>query len=129
MPRLGAAEPESRAVLYLDLILAALPAPCKIAVEMLMESKQDSLKTPHLDAFLARLNPRVLQQGREEGREQGREEGLRLAIRTVLDARGILLDEERAQLLDACTDRERLLAWARRAAFASDAREVFDDAT
>lgn len=115
-------------MLYLNLILATLSEPTRLKLEKLMQSKQRELKTPHLDAFIKRIAPGVVALRREEFREEGREEGLRIAIRTVLEARGVRLDAASARLLDACSDRDRLLDWSRRAAVANDAREVFEPA-
>jgi hypothetical protein len=67
---------------------------------------------------------KLLERGIRRGREEGREE-LRLAIRGVLEARGIGLTEEQGARIDGCADSTLLRAWARRAAIANDAEEVF----
>jgi hypothetical protein len=61
----------------------------------------------------------------ERGVKEGREEGLRSAIRAVLDARGVAISGEQQRHLDECCDLELLGAWARRAAVARTADEVF----
>jgi hypothetical protein len=66
--------------------------------------------------------------GRKGGREEGREEGrnlLRLAIRRVLDERGLGLTAVQARKLDACVDETVLQSWVARAAVAERAADVF----
>ncbi len=61
------------------------------------------------------------------GEDDGFEKGLRSALRTVLDARGIPLDEVQRARIEAEVDVARLSAWMRRAVLAKDGASVFAD--
>jgi hypothetical protein len=64
-------------------------------------------------------------QGREEGREEGRAEGQATSIITVLDDRGISMeDADRARIL-GCADLETLGTWLHRSLRVSAISELF----
>lgn len=65
--------------------------------------------------------------GEDDGFEKGQQCTLRSALRTVLDARGIPLDEAQRARIEAEVDVARLSAWMRRAVLAKDSASVFAD--
>lgn len=65
--------------------------------------------------------------GEDDGFEKGRQTTLREGIVMVLEARGVPLDAAQRARIEAELDADRLAAWMRRAAVATDARAVFAD--
>jgi hypothetical protein len=110
---------DSRALLYFDVILRALPDATRRMVEVLMQNEELEFESPYLRGLLAR--------GRAEGRATGRAEGLRIALRGVLASRGITLEREDEARLAAKDDLHMLEAWIRCACVATTAREVFGE--
>ncbi|MGH7438880.1 MAG: hypothetical protein ACRENE_24605 [Polyangiaceae bacterium] len=108
---------EDRAVLYSDLILAALPVAARTALEKLM--------IPADYEFQSDFWKRRFAEARTKGRAQGLSEGRAQAILDILEARGLAVsDEIRARVL-ACTDTAQLDVWLRKAATATTVEQVF----
>ena len=108
---------DDRATL-LDALLATLGDQRRRAVEDLMRTSNYEYKSDFAKGYCA--------EGRAEGIAAGKAEG----VLTVLDARGLSLDEATRQRVHACVDPAVLDRWLRRAAVAVTAAEVFaeDDA-
>ena len=75
--------------------------------------------------LLQRQGYRDLEEVRDKGREEGREETLRAAVRDVLSARGLEVDDSTRATLDACQDSKLLQLWLTRAATARTMARVF----
>ncbi|HVI02932.1 MAG TPA: hypothetical protein VM869_29740, partial [Enhygromyxa sp.] len=69
---------------------------------------------------------RGLEQGIERGREQGLH-GLRTALRTVLEVRGLVIEERTLQQIAACSDIGELRELIARAAVISSAAALFSE--
>jgi Uma2 family endonuclease len=75
------------------------------------------------------------EEGREEGRKQGREEGrkqgelqaVQQTLVAVLEARGLPLTRLEQERVEGCTDFSVLRNWAKRAATADAAEDIFTD--
>ena len=106
-------------MLYLDLIVRALPRAVRVTVERMMEGQRYQPKSRLIRSFIER--------GRVEGREEGRVEGARAAIRTLLDARGISLRPADETRLSNCSDGALLGRWVARAATAATSADVFQN--
>ena len=80
--------------------------------------------------LLQRFGYESLEAVRDEGRDAGREEGqtaaLVEAILSLLQDRGLALDDAQMDRVQACTDQTRLKHWLLRAARASAASDLFD---
>jgi flagellar biosynthesis/type III secretory pathway protein FliH len=69
---------------------------------------------------------RYLAQGREEGLQKGLQEGEMRALLEVLEARGLLVDEQARQRIVACTELEQLKRWLRKAVSVQSVQELFE---
>src|SRR5689334_13780531 len=102
---------EDRVRLYVDLVVSSLNDAARAALEELMQSGKYEYQSDFARKYVA--------QGREEGLEEGLEKGLKngevIALLEVLDARGIALDAEARQRIQACADLAQLKIWLRRA--------------
>ena len=122
-------------MLYLDLIVRALPRAVRVTVERMMEGQRYQPKSRLIRSFIergrveGREEGRVegREEGRVEGREEGRVEGARAAIRTLLDARGISLRPADETRLSNCSDGALLGRWVARAATAATSADVFQN--
>ena len=104
---------DDRAVLYSDLIFAALSEAAKAALEDLMAAGTYVFQSDFAKKHQA------------TGRAEGRIEERAHAILDVLDARGFsVLDEIRARIL-TCTDPAQLAVWHRKAVTAATVDQVF----
>lgn len=90
------------------------PRRCKVMIEAMEWNGQEPI-----------LIEDLIKIGEDDGFEKGRQDALREALATVLDARGIPLDDIQRARVRLEEDVERLSTWMRRAATARDAREVF----
>lgn len=104
-----AAVDEEHALLYSDVVLAALPTAAQRYLEGLMATR-----TYEYQSDFAR---RYFFQGRAEG-EAG-------AVLAVLDARGISIPDEARTRIAGCADLDQLDAWIRRAATADTVNDLF----
>lgn len=122
--------PEERAALYFDVVLDVLPASTRRQLEILMEKAHLEFRSEFMRGLVKKGLEKGQTEGRAkglaEGRAEGRAEGLRAAIRAVLAAREIVLSKKDERALAGCDDLHVLEEWARRAARASTAREVFE---
>ena len=66
-----------------------------------------------------------LEQGMEQGMEKGREQGMAQTVLHVLRARGITVTQALRQRIVSCPDVRQLTAWAKRAAVATSADDLF----
>ncbi|MBB3727999.1 hypothetical protein [Nonomuraea dietziae] len=58
---------------------------------------------------------------------RGEARGEARMLHTMLEARGLRLDDEQRRVVDACEDPEQLLRWGARAATAGTVAEVFSE--
>ncbi|MFW5416405.1 hypothetical protein J0910_07260 [Nocardiopsis sp. CNT-189] len=82
----------------------------------------EEFSTPFTESYVEKGRA----EGRIEGRAEGRAEVIAAMVLDVLDARGIPVGVEVRARVSSCTDVETLRTWARRAAVASSADELFD---
>jgi hypothetical protein len=99
--------PEDRAVLYSDLIEAALSEAARKAFFMLPEGYEFQSKTAR------------------ESFQKGTAEGHAAAVVTVLEARGLTITDDQRERITATTDLELLKVWLRRAVTVASADELF----
>lgn len=101
---------------------AALPAQLLTEIEELMRTDNFEYKSDFAKKYYAK--------GREEGRESGREEftahGQIRALLLVLDARGLVVDDEARARIEAERDSETLDRWTRQAATTSTVAGLFE---
>jgi hypothetical protein len=105
------------ALLYLDVVLGALPDAARGYLEALMASG-----TYEYQSDFAR---RYYGQGWAEGQAEGRARGEANAVLSVLDARGIDVSDADRQRITGCTDLGQLEVWVRRAVTAESVRDLF----
>lgn len=67
-----------------------------------------------------------LARGRIEGFAKGRIEGLAKAILSILDARGVAVNDDARARITGCSDIETLTGWTSRAATAAQVHDLFD---
>ena len=100
-----------RAVIYFDLIRAALSEAARKAIDAMISQKYE---------FQSDFALRYIAEGKAEGKAEGRAS----SVISVLEARGIVLTlEARARIL-ACTDLDVLDDWVRRAVSVEHAEEL-----
>jgi hypothetical protein len=113
---------EGRSRFYFDLMVRSLNDAARAALEALMQSG-----TYEYTSEFAR---RFIEQGHEQGHEQGLEQGLQRgesgALLTLLEARGIPVDEPSRQRIVACTDRGQLKRWLIKALSVRAIHELFE---
>lgn len=97
---------EGRAVLYAELVLAALPEAAREHLEALMKTEKYRFQSHYAC----------------ELRAQGKAEG----VLTVLDARDIEVPDGVRTHIAGCSDADQLDRWSRRAATAGSVDELFD---
>ncbi len=106
-----------RGKLYIDLVLAALPAAARNFLEELMTS------TYSYQSDFAR---RYFFEGEAKGLAEGKAEGEALAVLAVLDSRKVdVPDDARSRIL-ACVDLDQLNIWLQRVATAESITDLFD---
>jgi len=106
-----------RGKLYIDVVLAALPAAARNYLEELMTS------TYEYQSDFAR---RYYFEGKAEGVVEGKAEGEALALLAVLEALKVdVPDDARSRIL-ACVDLDQLGTWLRRAVTAESITDLFD---
>ena len=108
-----------RSGVYLDLVLAALSAATRAALEQVMKSNYE-----YQSEFMRNLLAKGLQEGRQEGVATGEAD----ALLRVLGARGFVVDDATAARIRSCTDLATLQRWVTRAVTAPSLADVFDDA-
>jgi hypothetical protein len=106
----GLPEPQSK--LYWDLVLTALRAAARLALEDLMETGKYEYKSDFARKYIA--------EGRAEGKAEGRAE----ALLQLLEARGVPLTEANRAAVYACRDVATLERWFARAMTAHSIDEV-----
>ena len=108
-----------RAVIYFDLIRAALSEAARKAIDAMISQKYEFQSD-----FALRYIAEGKAEGHAEGKAEGQAEGKASAVIGVLEARGIALTaDERARIL-ACNDLALLDTWVRRAVSVSRAAEL-----
>ena len=100
---------DDRAVLYSDLIFAALSEAARAALEDLMATGTYVFQSDFAKKHQAK----------------GRDEGLAHAIFDVLEARGLAVSDEVRARIVACTDPAQLAVWHRKAVTAATVDQVF----
>jgi len=99
-----------RVRLYVDLVMGSLSEATRSALEALMKMGTYEYQSEFARKYVA----------------QGREEGEREALLEVLDARGLKVDEEARQRIQACTDLSQLKRWLRKAVSVRATQELFE---
>jgi hypothetical protein len=124
--------PEDRAVLYYDLITAALSDAARKAFLMLPQGYQWQSEIGResfqkgVEKGIAQGVEKGIAQGVEKGIAQGRAAEKAADVLEVLDARGLVVtDAEREHIL-GCADLEQLARWVRRAATVSVIDALFE---
>jgi hypothetical protein len=113
--------PELQTRLYLDLMLAALGAAARVALEEVMNTG----KHEYMSDFARKYVAEGLAQGRLEGKAEGMAQGRAEALLELLDARAIALtDMQRAAVIE-CRDLDVLQRWFARGLTARTIDEVF----
>jgi predicted transposase YdaD len=97
-----------RVRLYVDLALSSLSEVARAALEALMRSGNYQYQSEFAQKYVAQGR----EEGREEGRQEGRQEGEMAALFEVLDARGLVVDEEARRRILACTETAQLKLWS-----------------
>jgi len=112
-----AAVDEDLALLYSDIVLAALPVAAQHYLEALMTTR-----TYEYQSDFAR---RHRSQGRAEGEAEGRAEAKVMAVLAVLDTRGIEVPDDARARITQCSDLHQLDTWVRRAVTADSVQDLF----
>ncbi|GGM95280.1 hypothetical protein GCM10010106_50040 [Thermopolyspora flexuosa] len=112
--------PGDHATQYYEYAHAIVSAP----VKRLLEEKMATSGTWIVSSPFAKEH---FGRGLEQGRAEGEVKGEAKAVLAFLEARGISVSDDVRKRIDQCTDPEVLLTWARRAATATRAHDIFDD--
>ncbi|MDQ3989606.1 MAG: hypothetical protein M3291_10495 [Actinomycetota bacterium] len=112
---LGALEAidEDLALLYSDVVLAALPVAAQQHLEALMITR-----TYEYQSDFARRH-------RAQGEAKGKAEATAAAVLAVLDARGVEVPEDVRARITECLDLDQLDTWVRRAGTADSVHDLF----
>lgn len=102
--------------LYIDLVIAELPAAARTQLEEFMAI------APH--EYRSEFMRRLVSESQAEGEAKGEAKGEANALLAVLDARSIPVPDEARETILACTDRDLLDTWIRRAATATTVEDV-----
>lgn len=103
-----------RAILYYDIVLAALPGPARVRWEAFMTTAVEEYQ------FRSELALQNQQIGEARGKARGEAE----AVLTVLDARGVAVPPAVREQIRDSTDLTQIEAWLRRASTATTVDEV-----
>jgi hypothetical protein len=98
---------------YYLLVTAAMPAASRRLLEERMKS------APYVSEFAAMHEAMGEAKGEARGEARGEAKGLAEAVLALLDERGIRLGDAARQRIADCRDKNQLLTWLRRAAWAS----------
>jgi hypothetical protein len=116
---------DDRAVLYSDLIFAALSEAAKAALETLMAAGTYEFQSDFAKKHQATGRAEGRIEGRVEGRAEGLAEGFAKAILDVLEARGLAVSDEVHARIASCIDAALLSAYLRKAATATATDQIF----
>jgi hypothetical protein len=124
--------PEDRAVLYYDLITAALSDAARKAFLMLPQGYQWQSEIGR-ESFQQGVAQGIqqgvaqgIQQGVAQGIQQGVAQGQAAGVLQVLEARGLVVSDAARERILGCTDLEQLARWIRRAATVSAIEALFE---
>ncbi|SDI04980.1 hypothetical protein [Nonomuraea jiangxiensis] len=128
---------EDYGLFYYDYLRTQLSDEIRTKVEDAMidlnQRLPDRFTKPLEDAAEARGEARGEKRGRSHGMAQGmvigEVQGQIRSLLSVLEARGLKVDEKHRDVIDTCADRHRLTAWIFEAATAETADEIFEAAT
>lgn len=112
---------EDRALLYLDVLLDALPEAAFAYLEALMATGTYEYRSD----FARRYFFEGKAEGKSEGKTEGKTEEAAAAVLSVLDARGIDVPADVCTRITDCADLDVLTTWLRRAATADSAEYLF----
>lgn len=122
---------EARARLYVEMVESSLNNAARAALKKLMQSGEYEYQSDFARKYYAQGFEEGLQQAREERRQQRLEkefkDGWVISILEVLDGRGVALDAEARQRIQACADLAQLKIWLRRALTVRNAEELFSE--
>ena len=105
-------------MLYSDVILGAVGAAAKVALEEQMDIRKYEFKSDFAKKHQAK--------GREEGLAEGARAARVAALLAILDARGLAVSAAEEATIRACTDDAALTSWIRRAVTAATVAETFE---
>lgn len=97
------------AVLYAELVLAALPSAARCHLEALMST--------HTYEYLSEYALKFVAQGEAKGEAK--------AVLAVLEARGVMVSEDARTRIGECRDLDQLDAWVRRAVTVDSIEDLF----
>lgn len=100
-------------VLYSDVILNAVTAAAKVALEELMDIRKYEFKSDFAKKHQAK------------GREEGLLEGARRALNAIIAARGLAVSTAEQETIANCSDDAMLSRWVRKSATAATVADVF----
>lgn len=100
---------KQHAVLYAELVLAALPSAARRHLEALMST--------HTHEYLSEYAQKFVAQGAAEGEAK--------AVLAFLEARGVEVSEDARARIGECRDLDQLDAWVRRAATVGSVEDLF----
>jgi hypothetical protein len=115
LPAALAAVDTEHAVLYAEVVFAALPAAARRYLEALMTTGYREYQSDFVRRFV------------NQGRAEGEAKGEAKALLAVLAARGIEVPDEARARITGCSDVEQLEVWIRRAVTVSSVHHLFDE--
>lgn len=115
-----------RAAIYHDLVMRALSAANRNAMEELMSAGNYEFKSEFALKHRAEGKAEGRAEGKAEGLAEGRAEGLAQALLTVLRQRGITATEEQRARITRCDDEATLQRWLGRALTVESLDQLFD---
>ena len=113
------------AVLYAELVFAALPHAARKHLEALMSTQTHSYISEYAKKFIAQGEAQGEARGQARGEARGQARGEARSVLAVLDARGINVPEDTRNRITSCTDLDQLHTWVRRAATATSIDDLF----
>jgi hypothetical protein len=116
---------DERAMLYNDLVLAAVSTAARAKLEELMQNGAYEYQSDFAKRYLAQGRTEGRTEGRAEGRTEGRTEGLANAVLAVFAARDLAVTDDVRERILTCGDLETLERWLKRAVVAASAADIF----
>jgi hypothetical protein len=117
---------EERSVFYTDLVLAALSAAARRALEAMMRERHEYL-SDFARKYFGQGKAEGKAEGIAEGKAEGIAEGKAESLLTILSVRGLEVTHEARERILACQELEQLDEWTRRAVVAETVADVLGD--
>jgi hypothetical protein len=119
-------EDPNKAVQYIEIAFAVLPAVARRYLEDLMSTQTFEFQSDYARRLRAEGEARGEAKGEARGEARGEAKGEARLVLAVLDARGIDVPDDVRDRVTASTDPDQLEAWGRRAAVIHTIGELFD---